>query len=393
VKNYGSLASILLAAINQKNAAIAAANEQTRNAQRELADAQKREKDSKEAADASVAKFQADLQAERDANAQDRSQFAAKLGEAQTTLDEQSKKAQAVLAAASATNQELTATSKRQETTITRLNEDLRKVVKGLQGLAEQPDGRIVQVNQKQGLVWLDVGRAEGLLRQTTFRVYDQDTSNISAATPKGSIEVVGFVGDRQAEARITEDSPRNPILPGDIIQSPAWSPGQQLHFALALKMDINGDGVDDFDLVRSIIQLSGGVIDAELRADGTRTGSLSATTRYFIHGELPDETSDARLLPANAAMDREREAFGIEKIEVKKFLAMMGWKPDSRTVVLSGSRGTDFRQRAPGKAPAAGAAPAAATGGAAPAETTAPPAAAPADPFATPAADPFATP
>ena len=35
--------------------------------------------------------------------------------------------------------------------------------------------------------------------------------------------------------------------------------------------MDINRDSMDDYDMVKNIIMLNGGVIDAELRPDGDR--------------------------------------------------------------------------------------------------------------------------
>ena len=74
-------------------------------------------------------------------------------------------------------------------------------------------------------------------------------------------------LGDRLSEARILEDTPSNPIIGGDVIHTPAWSPGQRVHFALAMKMDINKDGIDDYEMVKNIIQMNGGVIDAELQA------------------------------------------------------------------------------------------------------------------------------
>src|SRR6476661_7145609 len=104
-------------------------------------------------------------------------------------------------------------------------------------------------------------------------------------AEPTARIEVVSL-GDRMSEARILDDTPRNPIITGDVIFTPAWSPGQRVHFALAMKMDINKDGVDDYDTVKRIIEMNGGVIDAELRPDGKRVGDINVNTRYFVQGE-----------------------------------------------------------------------------------------------------------
>ena len=128
-------------------------------------------------------------------------------------------------------------------------------------------------------MVWIDVGRADGLLRQTTFSVYDHDENGVSTATPKARIEVIAL-GDRLSEARILEDTPANPIISGDVIHTPAWSPGQRVHFALAMKMDINKDRIDDYEMIKNIIQMNGGVIDAELQAGWHAGWAILRSTR-----------------------------------------------------------------------------------------------------------------
>jgi hypothetical protein len=277
--------------------------------------------------------------------------------------------------------------------------------------LNENPDGHIVRVNQRQQMVWIDRGRADGLLRQMTFSVYDHNENGASSTKSKGRIEVL-TVGENLSEARILEDSPANPIIAGDIIDTPAWSPGQRIHFALAMKMDVNKDRVDDFDMVKNIIRMNGGEIDAELRVDPSgkvvRNGNISVETRYFVEGEKPSEATSPALLKEYDVFDRERERFNVKKISLDKLLALMGWRAEERTVQLSGSGG-GFQKRSPGKTQPATSTEAVPTSdGAAPAQSAAPtdpfgaPAgAAPADPFGasaaptTPAvdADPFATP
>jgi hypothetical protein len=166
------------------------------------------------------------------------------------------------------------------------------------------------------------------------------------------------------------------------------------------MKMDINKDRIDDYDTIKNIILMNGGVIDAELRPDGTRHGELTVNTRYFVQGERPSEATSQKMLDAFKAFDQERERSGVEKIPVEKLLSLMGWKAEERTVEFTGARsGGDFRRRTPGKTqppPAAGGTPPAASDAAPAAPTT------PSDPFATPAAppapapaaaDPFATP
>ncbi len=159
--------------------------------------------------------------------------------------------------------------------------------------------------------------------------------------------------------------------------------------------------------MVKNIILMNGGVIDAELRPDGTRVGNLSVATRYFVEGERPSELTSPELIKLYSTFETDRLTHGIEKISVEKLLSLMGWRAEERTVELAKSRaGGEFRNRSPGKTQPAGKAAKAtdstAPAGGAPAST--PPAAGGVDPFAIPAstppaatppaaADPFATP
>jgi hypothetical protein len=232
-------------------------------------------------------------------------------------------------------------------------------------------------------------------MRQTTFSVFDHDINGVTNAKPKGRIEVVRLTDEHMAECRILEDSASNPILPGDVIHTPTWSPGQRLHFALAGVMDIDGDRVNDYEMVKNIITLNGGVIDAELLQDGTRDGKMDINTRYLVLGDPPDENSPEKARQEFTKMQEEVLRYGTDKIPVKKLLAQMGWKAEERTVELAGSgAGGAFRTRKPGTKPVNGKP----AEGAAPAPAAEPmpagePAAPAADPFAAPAADPFAAP
>jgi hypothetical protein len=162
---------------------------------------------------------------------------------------------------------------------------------------------------------------------------------------------------------------------------------------------------VDDYDLVKSIIQMNGGVIDAELRPDGTRWGNIDPNTRYFVVGERPNEMTTKDVQSKFTAFDQDRANLAIPKIQVNELLSMMGWKAEERTVELAGHRGgaigqPQAKKAATGKAgeaaaPAESAAPTVDPFGT-PAAAAPAPAAGPVDPFApaapaAPTADPFA--
>jgi hypothetical protein len=382
-KNYRTMGSILLAAVNKKNLSVANANEQTRKAQQELEATRTAEKLRADEAVAARDKAANDLNTERTTYISSRQEAEKRATQLKTTLDEATNKSKQEFDQVN----DLAKKSQSRVATLQNTVDLLRDEIKNretAQSLFESPDGRIKWVNQRQRLVWIDVGREDGLLRQTSFAVYDHNENGVANAKPKGNIEVVGL-GDRLSEARILNDTPANPIISGDVIHTVAWSPGQRIHFALAGRMDINGDGVEDYDMVRNIIRINGGEIDAELRPDGTRTGKVTVNTRYLVQGNVE---ASKELIDRFATMKDELKQFGADTKSVKDILALMGWKSEERIVNLGGGGSGTFPKRQPGKTEPAtsSSVPAAAP----PADSPAPAAAA--DPFAAPAqnVDPF---
>ena len=57
------------------------------------------------------------------------------------------------------------------------------------------PDGKIAWVNQRDNIVYVNVGSADGLPRRTTFSVFDKDATDATTAVKKGSIEVLNIRG------------------------------------------------------------------------------------------------------------------------------------------------------------------------------------------------------
>lgn len=215
----------------------------------------------------------------------------------------------------------------------------------------ESPDGRIAWVNQKSRTVWVNLGMADGLRRQTTFSVYDHDAMNVAPGSTgvdsdgeevskrkvderKGMIEITRVIDQHLAEARIVDDYTADPILPGDQVFSPAWKPGRKVRFALAGFMDLDDDGRSDRDLVRNIISMGGGLIDAEVHDDGASEGELSPNTRYLVRGDRPDG-SDPKVLAAYSNLIQKADDLGIQKIELLMLLDLMGYKTEVRTIGL----------------------------------------------------------
>ncbi len=218
---------------------------------------------------------------------------------------------------------------------------EIRETTRGTQpDSIDIADGKVTWVNQADRTVYINLGFADALVRQTTFGVYPHDvdsysvsssidvvgTGQVSDATHlrKGTIEVVQVLSEHQSVARIIDDSVTDPILVGDKIYTPLWSPGRKLHVALAGVMDADGDGRSDLALVLRTIARNNAVVDAHVDEAGKKQGRLTEDTDFLILGSRP--TGEAAV-KARVELIREAEKNGIQKMSLPDLLARMGWK------------------------------------------------------------------
>jgi hypothetical protein len=285
---------------------------------------------------------EAALANERNTFKEDRAKLEAVQKELVATVEKQSTEFEEKLAQHAAEKAELEKKIADQERAI-RLFTEQRK---DEPGSFEVADGRISWVNQN-GTVWINLGSLDSLRRQVTFSVYDADEHDAEKAAKKGSIEVTRILGEHMAEARVTEDDATNPILTGDRIYSQVWQPGKKLHFALTGLIDIDGDTRSDMQLARELIELNGGEVDAYVTDDGSVEGTIEATTRYLVLGELPQSATQAKAQESWHTMNQTANSLGVETITLSQFLSQMGYKPQDRAVRLgSGASARDFPPR-----------------------------------------------
>jgi hypothetical protein len=244
------------------------------------------------------------------------------------------------------------------ETTLRSTRTDLEEMAEKLRGQelsTEMTDGKVTWVNQSGRLVWLNLGSEDGLRRQISFSVIASDEINPIKAEKKGTVEVVRILDGHLSEARIMDDDPSKPIMPGDQLFSAAWQPGRAEHFALVGLMDLDKDGISDLDKVRNLITVNGGVVDAELKDDGTRVGKMTVDTNYLVQGDQPTEKSNKSndYLKNYSEMRRESTLLPIKTISLADLIGYLGYKDRERTVPLGAdAKASDFRPRAPDEVP-----------------------------------------
>ncbi len=224
-----------------------------------------------------------------------------------------------------------------------------RTIEEYTKGTIDAPDGEVLWANQREGTVWINLGRADNLTRQVTFSVYPGENSNLTVKDKKGSIEITHIIGEHLAEARVLDDQMSNPIIPGDRIHTVLWSANKKRHFAIAGKIDLNGDGTSDLDTLINIIQINGGAVDCYISDKGSNknevVGAITPNTNALILGDAPTEKGDPAQLTAFTKIQNEADLLRTPKIQLGDLLQGMGWKDLSHVVRYGrGANPNDFR-------------------------------------------------
>lgn len=206
----------------------------------------------------------------------------------------------------------------------------------------EKEDGNIHWVDNKSGLVWINLGSDDHLPTRLTFSVYNRAHHGVGHGNEgiKGAIEITRILGPKLSQARIIQNDSFNPITLRDPIYTPMWSPGRIEAFAFAGMIDFDNDGQSDRALLRDLIKTSGAKITSEVDDQGNRLGSpIDVETKYLVVGKLPEPTigdpatqeKNRKILEHFTTMQKEARIQGIRKINLSDFLSHIGYKPKRR--------------------------------------------------------------
>jgi hypothetical protein len=322
-QNYRKLVEELAKTIDAKNKALAASADENQKLRADLATAQAN-------FDKALAAFNADKQKLVESERANQATYTRQIGEFAATTE----RARGQLAQKDQAYQKLQADAEAQ---IKKLGDELRKaqetiqnkqgVIEGLtQAAPTVPDGRVSWVNQRDNTVFVNVGSDDGLQRRITFSVFDRNATDAATAVKKGTIEVLNVRGPHLAEARIMESTNSDPIVPGDIIYTPIWHPGQTQHFAIAGFVDFDNDGTSDLAKLRDLITHNGGIIDAWIDEKGELNGRLTYQTNSLLLGDGPTEKTPPKMRDSYTALSREADAYGVAKVQVEAFLNQVGY-------------------------------------------------------------------
>ena len=108
--------------------------------------------------------------------------------------------------------------------------------------------------------------------------------------------------------------------------------------------IDVDGDGQSDLQMIRDLVDLNGGVVDAYLGEDGKVNGEITVNTRYLVMGKFPDAAKQTGMQKGWQQMIDDAKTNGVEVIKLDKFLNQVGYAPKDRTVTMGAdSQHSDF--------------------------------------------------
>jgi hypothetical protein len=205
-----------------------------------------------------------------------------------------------------------------------------------------QSDWKIVSIDRTGTLPFINIGSADHVQPQLTFSVHARGPAGQPVPESKGSLEVISVLGPHLSQTRMltVKDRNKEPILKGDILYNPTWSPGEKKHVALVGIMDLNGDGQNNvYDLIRTL-EKQNVEVDAYIDPrDNTLKGKgVTARTDYLIEGKTNGDVPSgdererqkeqmAKWLEENAKLERAAKDNGVQIVRLPDFLEQLGYR------------------------------------------------------------------
>ena len=167
---------------------------------------------------------------------------------------------------------------------------------------AYKADGKILSVDSRNKLVFIDIGSSDKAYRGLTFSVYDKNIPIPKDGKPKAEIEVFDTQQDISV-ARIVSHESNQPIVPGDIVVNLIWDKDETNVFVIAGEFDFNGDGVGDYNGRSKIV-------DLVERWGGKVADEISVETDFVVLGSPP------KILTRPTHEQLEMDPLAVEKYE-----------------------------------------------------------------------------
>jgi len=130
-------------------------------------------------------------------------------------------------------------------------------------------DGRITSIDEVNGTVEIAMPATAGLRPGLVFRVFSGENLTPLWSASKGTVEVVSSRSGRVV-ARIRQESMRNPIIVGDGLATPLWSPGVPMDVVIVGLVRLDEDKQEDSADLTAIVERLGGRVSGDVEASTT---------------------------------------------------------------------------------------------------------------------------
>jgi hypothetical protein len=206
----------------------------------------------------------------------------------------------------------------------------------------DTPKGKVLRTDPTGKFAYIDIGSAQNIKPQATFAIFGVGPGGQPEQERKGSLEVVSVLDPKMSMCRITDlrDPLRFPVLKGDLLFNPAWSPNNKEHIAIAGIIDLTGDGSDNTVEFIRLMEKQGIVVDEYLDLkDLTFKGKgMSLKTKFLVAGFVPEPKGNIvegnkiqelqiKVLERASEMKDRAAKLGIEMMPARRFMAMIGMK------------------------------------------------------------------
>ncbi len=209
--------------------------------------------------------------------------------------------------------------------------------------------GQVVAIGTEGDNVYINLGTSDNIQPQLTFSVFSNGSFRANRS-PKASIEVLAAVQPHLSRAHITwlRDRGRDPIVPGDQLYNPAWSPNRKTHIAIAGLLNLTGDANptlgeairDQQEFLRSAPRQNMVVDSYEDLRDGAIKGEIGYQTTYLVLGTPAEFDSNSALVSGVPEIDRKSKINdlrgqmqemarlkGVQILNSRQFLALTGFQ------------------------------------------------------------------
>jgi hypothetical protein len=208
----------------------------------------------------------------------------------------------------------------------------------------DQPKGKIASLPAGGQIAYVNIGSSQGIRPQQnlTFSVFAPGTPGHPNKDYKGKLEIIDVISANLSKAKIIEVVNPNaqPLMVGDVLINPIWSPNQKEHVAIAGLIDLTGDRRDNIGEFMANLQRMGVAIDAyqDLNDNTVKGPGMTLATAYLVVGDSPEITDGviggdkradfkAQISAKMTDMRKEAERLGITIVPLRRFVELIGYK------------------------------------------------------------------